>query len=743
MAPKKKRKLTVVHTPGRVSPAVKQAKAISQKYKRGKRMSPGKSERVRRALYDVSKNKLSLRKASREYDLPYSFLQRRSSGEVEIESINGPSSVFSQAEEEAFANWLSEMALRGMGLRPCEFLDFIQGLVKKEQRKTPFNDGRPGFGWYTSFMSRNKSLVSLKPETQLELCRSKVTKDKTDRWYSSFRDFLISKNLIDKPSRIWNADETGFNMGSNKSKVIGPARVTRVPHVTAGKQRLTVMYCGSASGQMMPPFFVYPGPRPRGYNPLTGSTEGSDIAYTKKGWMDATTFAKFIDHFDKHAGTERPVILLIDSVSSHIDLSVFSDAISKGIQLYRIVPNATHLMQPMDKGVFGPLKSKWHLTVRKYSRENPGKSINQENFAEKLTEAFLLFYKPLTVINAFRSSGIHPVDSSAISSETLKPGLTFASESTASTEQTTCDERMPTMEPKTSQQSDAQGALEALECALATPVRLKYKERVNEGYDVEKSSPCFEVYKKLHSKTQSKSTGDSEQTGNTSLEGLDLLASTVLALESGQHSTDLNQQERTQTVCTDSQRVVPGTSSKDSHLSPAWDIPGTSKDTIISPVVCEALVYPKVQEGDKKKHRRLLDDLPDNLTSEDAIRKMSLKQVSKIKTFAEREKKAKLSFEKRLQTNKSKGEKKSKVCTKKTKGKKCEASSTSSDKQSKKDLTFFKGCLMTWEEDMNLDRNSLWIQCDICDGWLHSDCIAEPVAEDEPFQCPDCTLNMR
>ena len=70
---------------------------------------------------------------------------------------------------------------------------------------------------------------------------------------------------------------------------------------------------------------------------------------------------------------------------------------------------------------------------------------------------------------------------------------------------------MPTKEPKTSQQSDAQGALEALECALATPVRLKYNEKVNEGYDVEESSPCFKVYNKLHSKTQSKSTDDSEQ----------------------------------------------------------------------------------------------------------------------------------------------------------------------------------------------------------------------------------------
>lgn len=236
MGPKKKVRL--IESP-RVSPAMKQSKLITQKYKRCRRMSPGKSDRVWRALYDVSENKKSLRKASKEYNVSYSFLQRRYPGEVELDSINGPSSVFSQSEEEALANWLSEMALRGMGLRPCEFMDFIQTLVKKEQRETPFRDDRPGFGWYTSFMLRNKHLVSLKPETQLELCRSKVSKERTDKWYCSFREFLISKNIVDKPSRIWNADETGFNMGSNKSKVIGPARITRVPHITAGKQRLT------------------------------------------------------------------------------------------------------------------------------------------------------------------------------------------------------------------------------------------------------------------------------------------------------------------------------------------------------------------------------------------------------------------------------------------------------------------------------------------------------------------------
>ena len=73
---------------------------------------------------------------------------------------------------------------------------------------------------------------------------------------------------------------------------------------------------------MVPPFFVYPVPKPRGYTPLNGAIEGSDIEFTQKGWMDTATFAKFIDHFDNFAGQDRPVLLLFDSVSSHVNHDV-------------------------------------------------------------------------------------------------------------------------------------------------------------------------------------------------------------------------------------------------------------------------------------------------------------------------------------------------------------------------------------------------------------------------------------
>ena len=479
------------------SPAQKSAQKIRKKY--GKRMTPQKRQRVRRALYDVSANKISIHKAAEEHELSYSFLQRRVSGQVSQFSINGPAAVFTEAEEVAMANWLSEMSQRGMGMKMCEFLDFVQSVVRKEGRTTPFKDGRPGKNWYYAFMKRNSNIISTRVETSLELKRSKLTKDKLDPWYTRFREFLQDQDLLDKPARIYNADETGFNMGSKKSKVIGPTRRDlNATHISGGKQRLTVMFCANAAGQMIPPYFVYPEPRPKGYNPLNGSLEGSQIAYTPKGWMDKTTFSRFMNHFDQHAGSERPVVLLFDSVSSHVDHEVFMKAKSLGIELYRIVPNATHLMQPLDKGVFGPLKTKWHMMARKYTRENPGKCIGKENFAEKLKEAYLQFYKPLTVINAFKSSGIYPVDSTVVTRDMLKPSLPYLEDESSHVEIDTEKniESNPNEKIETEKQKMAQGALEVFESTLSTPARQRYTKRMEEGFDIEGLSPCFDVYKK-------------------------------------------------------------------------------------------------------------------------------------------------------------------------------------------------------------------------------------------------------
>ena len=151
-----------------------------------------------------------------------------------------------------------------------------------------------------------------------------------DTWFERYKVFLSERDMLDKPHEICNADETGFTMGSKAGKGIGPYRSNyshNIPHVSGEsfKQRLTVMYCANAEGQLMVPLFRFPEHKPSAYDPLTNSTRGSKIAYTPKGWMNSETFFKFIDHFDENAGKE-PVELLFDSVSSHINMEIFTKA---------------------------------------------------------------------------------------------------------------------------------------------------------------------------------------------------------------------------------------------------------------------------------------------------------------------------------------------------------------------------------------------------------------------------------
>ena len=70
------------------------------------------------------------------------------------------------------ANWLKEMAERGMGLKPHEFMDFIQNVVSKEKRETSFRDERPGYDWYYAFLERNSQIVQIRNETPLESRRA-------------------------------------------------------------------------------------------------------------------------------------------------------------------------------------------------------------------------------------------------------------------------------------------------------------------------------------------------------------------------------------------------------------------------------------------------------------------------------------------------------------------------------------------------------------------------------------------
>lgn len=47
-------------------------------------------------------------------------------------------------------------------------------------------------------------------ETLLEAPCSKITKEVVDEWFNNYKAFLSKRNLLDKPHKIYNTDETGW-----------------------------------------------------------------------------------------------------------------------------------------------------------------------------------------------------------------------------------------------------------------------------------------------------------------------------------------------------------------------------------------------------------------------------------------------------------------------------------------------------------------------------------------------------
>ena len=214
------------------------------------------------------------------------------------------------------------------------------------------------------FIKRNPK-VKLRKARPLEKKRARISKDAVDTWFTDFEEFLIEKGLANCPAQIWNCDETGFDLQGRAGTVIGPSNRKHAPYrvLSGSREHITMLPCFNACGQWMPPYFIFPGKRVLvTFNPLEGGVEGSIFSMTETEYMDTQTFYMwFTNHFILNLPPARPVVLLIGSHDSHLHLGTFQLAQKNGICLYALFKNATHLVQPADVGLFGPMKKSWRI----------------------------------------------------------------------------------------------------------------------------------------------------------------------------------------------------------------------------------------------------------------------------------------------------------------------------------------------------------------------------------------------
>ena len=192
---------------------------------------------------------------------------------------------------------------------------------------------------------------------------------------------------------IINADETAFVLyvtGFYRWARKGTEAV-QIPTYGDEKLSYTVMVAVTAALTKLPIRVIVKGKTTKAERSLGAvDREIWDSDHSKKGWMTLETMLRWLqrlrdlpEYADGH-----PVHLILDSYSAHRCSEVRTMATSLGIHLHFIPAGLTDSMQPLDRYVFGAMKSSYRRIARERMAEPGAGKLTKKDFIINLLAAW-------------------------------------------------------------------------------------------------------------------------------------------------------------------------------------------------------------------------------------------------------------------------------------------------------------------------------------------------------------------
>ncbi|XP_050303575.1 uncharacterized protein LOC126741242 [Anthonomus grandis grandis] len=141
----------------------------------------------------------------------------------------------------------------------------------------------------------------------------------------------------------------------------------------------------------------------------------------------STAFVQEVQNKRRTRGTpNQTALLMYDGHSSHINCRIVNAALDNNIQVYKFPSHLTDKIQPLDKCVFGPVKTAWTKKLITFTKKQIGKSnirLSKSQFVELLGEVWRDSTKHDNIVKGFISTGTFPVDSTKFPEADFNPVL--------------------------------------------------------------------------------------------------------------------------------------------------------------------------------------------------------------------------------------------------------------------------------------------------------------------------------
>lgn len=297
---------------------------------------------------------MGVRQAAKEFEVPKSTLSDLASGSTK-HHLGRPTEL-STEEELLIVERLILLSTWGFPLGKHDLCFLVQEYLNRLGRTTRWPDNLPGPDFVRGFMERHKTLT-IRMSNPIKRSRAELSPEIIKDFFG--RLVKISEGV--PPENILNYDETNLQNNPGAKAAIFRKGVKYAEQVKDhGKEAVTVMFCGSASGVILPPYVIYKAKYMYDVWMLNGPA-GAVYAVSPSGWIDQVLF---IDWFKKIClpylkTLPGKKILIGDNLHSHFSDEVLRLCGRYNVEFICLPVNSTHKLQPLDVGFFGPMKRAW------------------------------------------------------------------------------------------------------------------------------------------------------------------------------------------------------------------------------------------------------------------------------------------------------------------------------------------------------------------------------------------------
>ena len=152
------------------------------------------------------------------------------------------------------------------------------------------------------------------------------------------------------------------------------------------RETVTVLETVAADRYTLPPMVIYKGKAYyKGWHTsLEGEDGGTVFAISDKGWTNQVLGLEYLQQcFEPstwfRCGPGEYRLLIVDGHNSHFSWDFQWFYLQHNIVLFCIPPHTTHIVQPLDVGLFSPLQHYYSKEVDKCTRLGTG-AIRKGNF---------------------------------------------------------------------------------------------------------------------------------------------------------------------------------------------------------------------------------------------------------------------------------------------------------------------------------------------------------------------------